>query len=134
MLFKSNKNKCAPTCYIHGKCERNICICKKGWTGTNCEINPKFKKISWLSWLFYAFGSIEFIFIAIIIVLTIFFRKEKEIKIGRPFFLISILLGIILHIMIIFLTFLKSSPTFCTLKIWFKYMVKYKNIVIYQFI
>ena len=47
----------------------------------------------------------------------------KEIKIGKPFYLISILLGIILQIMIIFLAYIEPSPIFCILKIWFKYMV-----------
>jgi len=86
-------------------------------------MNPKFKKITWLPWIFYAFGSIEFIFITTLIVLTIIFREMKEIKIGKPFYLISILLGIILQIMIIFLAYLEPSPIFCILKIWFKYMV-----------
>ncbi len=101
----------------------NICECGDGWTGNNCGINPKFKKNMWLPWIFYAFGFIEFIFIATLIVLTIIFREVKEIKIGKPFFLISILLGIILQLIIIFLTYLEPSPVFCTLKIWFKYMV-----------
>jgi len=122
IFYKSNLIKCEPTC-IHGKCEKNICNCDKGWIGNNCNENPKFKNITWLPWIFYIFGSIEFIFIASLIVLTIFFREMKEIKIGKPFYLISILLGIILQIMIIFLTYLEPSPIYCCLKIWFKYMV-----------
>jgi len=122
-IYKSNLLKCTQSCYIHGNCTNNVCICNDGWTGSNCEMNPKFKKITWLPWIFYAFGSIEFIFITTLIVLTIIFREMKEIKIGKPFYLISILLGIILQIMIIFLAYLEPSPIFCILKIWFKYMV-----------
>jgi len=120
-LRNSNKVKC-PAC-IHGDCEHNVCNCKYRWTGTNCEINPKFERIVWLPWIFYAFGTIEFIFITILIVLTIYFREMKEIKIGKPFFLISILLGIILQILIIFLTYHNPSSFICTSKIWFKFMV-----------
>jgi len=119
-IYSCNIVKC-PIC-IHGICEHNVCNCHPGWTGTNCEINPKFKRKGWLPWIFYTFGSIELIFIVALIVLTIYFREMKEIKIGKPFFLISILLGIILQILIIFLTYHKPSALICTTKIWFKYI------------
>jgi len=120
----SNPLNCVPGCSHGGECiNNNKCKCMNGWTGSFCEEKTKYQKNKWLPYVFYSLGLIEYIFIGTLVVLTIVFREMKEIKLGKPFFLISILIGLIFQISIIFLIFPKPNPALCTVKIWLKYMV-----------
>ncbi|KAL6617643.1 hypothetical protein U3516DRAFT_865677 [Neocallimastix sp. 'constans'] len=109
-------------CGIHGNCTKNKCNCIDRWTGVFCDINPTFTFTYWPIVIFANIGVFELLVVILLIVLTIFFRDHKEIKMGRPFFLISILIGIIFHIIIIFLLYRVPTKILCILYLWLKLM------------
>jgi hypothetical protein len=112
-------------CGIHGNCTKNKCNCIDRWTGVFCDINPTFTFTYWPIVIFANIGVFELLVVILLIVLTIFFRDHKEIKMGRPFFLISILIGIIFHIIIIFLLYRVPTKILCILYLWLKLMALY---------
>ncbi|ORX44651.1 hypothetical protein BCR36DRAFT_124411 [Piromyces finnis] len=113
--------KCTPAC-IHGNCKSNRCSCEKGWIGESCDHHPKYRKIVWIKWIFYFLAMIEIISVLVLTVLTLYFKNMKEIKLAKPFFLFSILIGIIFEIFNTFLIYLDPSTKICLAILWLKYM------------
>jgi hypothetical protein len=109
-------------CARHGKCIKNICECINGWKGDLCDINPIFVQIKWPIFLFSIIGFIELALTVVLIVLTIHFREYKEIKLGKPFFLVSILVGTISHLMMVFLGFSEPTKFSCIVNYWLRLM------------
>jgi len=112
---------------MHGECIKNKCSCSNTkWIGELCELKPQYKNVVWLKILFYCFTIIGIILVLTLIGLIIFLRNVKEIKIAKPFFLLSILIGIIFELTNVILIYQKSSYLMCITILSLKYLVKEK--------
>ncbi|ORX81822.1 hypothetical protein BCR32DRAFT_268045 [Anaeromyces robustus] len=115
--------KCDYDCKNDGICiEKNKCQCRIGWKGDLCQIHPSYTTILILRHIYFFFGLIELILVLILIYITIYFKNLKEVKLAKPFFMLSILLGIVLELCIIFLVYFTPSKNLCLTILWFRYM------------